>query len=669
MKASDSDPNTWKVAWRFLLLALASRLSSAQIDDEMLCRAEAEWGPWRCPGEEQRCTADQATRYKCIEGDCTSSSKCANLPGFQENQPCIAALKYGLCVPWWAEWSPWSKCTATCGFTEKSQYRACLGAWSSRRAEPSVRAALASSCASIKRASEGVNTTECRFRRFCPNVNGAWGEWTMFTPCSATCGTGTRRRTRECNRPPPQGTGLYCQGIDSQEILCDGPVPCPQRGQWCAWSATVEDCSHSCGPVGMGLRRRRCACPQPSFGGEDCEIPLEAQAQYEQELARINSGQDVVVPSGFALQSIRTGGGRWEPCNRHLCPYLKYLQSEEEKLITEDLKLQVSNDTWTWSAGVPARMFDPVHLQCPSDRHSRQAIFDKAGRFPKARAYWTVTVPPSANAPSDLPCIPLESDKIIVIEGDRLTIRSLLPHTTGIYRYGYEYEPGYFETVCFFAVYIKDVNWTIPYMSTFDLTCNALGMWPILLKPGLGTWSTYWEVELDNPLKDSEQELRWWHTELRRTPSSTATDKNVEQKEEQQEGVTKSPNITEIPDTGLTLWDTEYRRVYKANPGMNGRYTCVLYNQVNETHNRTFITESFQLIVREKPTVGHMVKIWFIRNKWHILGLFLTGLAACLFTAWWLWRRARNIARLEMQIREEKRRKKAVNLADVDAKA
>ena len=63
----------------------------------------------------------------------------------------------------------------------------------------------------------------------CLTVNGAWGTWTWWSGCSATCGGGYRSRTRQCNSPPPANGGSYCSGsphdIDSCNTAC-----CPQTG-------------------------------------------------------------------------------------------------------------------------------------------------------------------------------------------------------------------------------------------------------------------------------------------------------------------------------------------------------------------------------------------------------------------------------------------------------
>ncbi|CAH1795922.1 unnamed protein product [Owenia fusiformis] len=52
----------------------------------------------------------------------------------------------------------------------------------------------------------------------CFPVDGAWGVWSDFTECSATCQGGTKSRARDCNNPTPIG-GAPCLGLDGTTRL------------------------------------------------------------------------------------------------------------------------------------------------------------------------------------------------------------------------------------------------------------------------------------------------------------------------------------------------------------------------------------------------------------------------------------------------------------------
>ncbi|NXJ62060.1 CO8B protein, partial [Rostratula benghalensis] len=47
-------------------------------------------------------------------------------------------------------------------------------------------------------------------------VNGNWGCWASWSPCSG----GQRTRRRQCNNPAPQNGGSSCSGPDAETVLC-----------------------------------------------------------------------------------------------------------------------------------------------------------------------------------------------------------------------------------------------------------------------------------------------------------------------------------------------------------------------------------------------------------------------------------------------------------------
>ena len=51
-------------------------------------------------------------------------------------------------------------------------------------------------------------------------VDGAFGDWSEWSECTATCGGGYQTRTRECNNPAPQFGGLDCEGDLTECQLC-----------------------------------------------------------------------------------------------------------------------------------------------------------------------------------------------------------------------------------------------------------------------------------------------------------------------------------------------------------------------------------------------------------------------------------------------------------------
>lgn len=53
------------------------------------------------------------------------------------------------------------------------------------------------------------------------HVDGGWGQWAAWSPCSLSCGTGLQSRRRSCNNPAPQGGGRGCVGAAEQTKDCN----------------------------------------------------------------------------------------------------------------------------------------------------------------------------------------------------------------------------------------------------------------------------------------------------------------------------------------------------------------------------------------------------------------------------------------------------------------
>uniref|UniRef100_A0A915L4Z4 Hemicentin-1 n=1 Tax=Romanomermis culicivorax TaxID=13658 RepID=A0A915L4Z4_ROMCU len=132
----------------------------------------------------------------------------------------------------WSDWSPWSKCVATCGTGGQqtrtrscSQYGKCSGS-----------------------ASE---TQQCSTYVPC----AVWSPWSAYGACSVTCNSGTgdrgtQTRSRTCS---VQGG---CLGSDTETMPCGSYVPCPSWSAWGQWGS----CLVSCGAYGSGTMTRTRTC-------------------------------------------------------------------------------------------------------------------------------------------------------------------------------------------------------------------------------------------------------------------------------------------------------------------------------------------------------------------------------------------------------------------------
>ena len=61
-------------------------------------------------------------------------------------------------------------------------------------------------------------------------MNGGYGPWTKWSKCSKTCGGGTQKRSRKCNKPRPVGRGKKCNVLgpnkETQECETQSCVQC-----------------------------------------------------------------------------------------------------------------------------------------------------------------------------------------------------------------------------------------------------------------------------------------------------------------------------------------------------------------------------------------------------------------------------------------------------------
>lgn len=82
------------------------------------------------------------------------------------------------------------------------------------------------SCGSLKWCQKGQCVSKSIFTDL--KLDGGWGEWSEFTPCSRACGGGVQRTTRECDKPRPRSGGKYCVGHRVKYRSCN-TQPCIDR--------------------------------------------------------------------------------------------------------------------------------------------------------------------------------------------------------------------------------------------------------------------------------------------------------------------------------------------------------------------------------------------------------------------------------------------------------
>ncbi|XP_013395220.1 A disintegrin and metalloproteinase with thrombospondin motifs adt-1-like, partial [Lingula anatina] len=209
------------------------------------------WGEWQgcdltCGGGKQR------RRRRCIPGqhggrDCDGLDE--EIRDCNE-MPCPAP---GM----WTVWSTWGSCDAMCNGGYQIRYRNCD--------------ATVGLCEGESQERRDCNVDPCPecidSLLFFTTEDGVFMDWSTWSFCSASCGGGSQRRSRECDGP--RYNGRNCTGPWEEEQPCN-TRPCPVDGyltQWLEWT----ECSVTCGG---GSQERNRTCVEPQYGGQSCHGEL-----------------------------------------------------------------------------------------------------------------------------------------------------------------------------------------------------------------------------------------------------------------------------------------------------------------------------------------------------------------------------------------------------------
>ncbi|XP_071421021.1 hemicentin-1 [Pithys albifrons albifrons] len=151
----------------------------------------------------------------------------------------------------WAPWGSWGACSVSCGGGSRHRARLC--------SDPAPQFG-GHQCEGSDAQVDFCNSDPCP-------VHGNWGPWSSWGTCSRTCNGGQSRRHRSCDHPRPASGGRGCPGPDVQSQRC-GTDLCPVDGSWGQWQAW-SPCSASCGG-GEQSRERQCSSPAPLHRGRPC---------------------------------------------------------------------------------------------------------------------------------------------------------------------------------------------------------------------------------------------------------------------------------------------------------------------------------------------------------------------------------------------------------------
>lgn len=197
-------------------------------------------------------------RKYCLDGRCTAlqcdgATLATSSPQCHTTQRCLDArhnlrgvgvLMDSAAPAQWSQWSAWSACSAQCGAGIQTRNRRCSNS--------------ASNCDGHDVEKKSCQGTSCLQSAggWQPN---AWTQWSAWSECSVTCGRGVQYRDRKCTKTsgchgyPKEESVCYRNGGVCPATSKDyAATAWEQFGDWSVW----EPCSATCG-TGVQFRRRR----------------------------------------------------------------------------------------------------------------------------------------------------------------------------------------------------------------------------------------------------------------------------------------------------------------------------------------------------------------------------------------------------------------------------
>lgn len=331
----------------------------------------AAWTEWSSWGEcSVSCTEGVTQRQRSCygTGSCSDSGKL----GTVQTKPC----EKNKCCPvegGWSEWGKWQPCSVTCEKGIKKRQRTCSnpipqcggscrgeqeeiascdtevicpthGGWSSwgswgpcqstcideghnTQKELRKRTCTNPTPSTVPRGRDcegsDTDTRPCSGLPFCP-IDGNWGPWSGFAPCSVTCGVGQQIQRRSCDSPEPRHGGRQCRGEEQKHGVCSTGVPCPIHGMWSEWSewgrcrqpsTRVITCRNR-----EGKRRRERDCVFREHGGNFCDGDIvEHGSCYDIE--------------GCKMQGVLSEWSEWSYCKPDCGP--DSAQTREKKCLPD----------------------------------------------------------------------------------------------------------------------------------------------------------------------------------------------------------------------------------------------------------------------------------------------------------------------------------------------
>jgi hypothetical protein len=250
----------------------------------------SDWSTWEnC---NRPCDGGQQFRSRVVLGDeCHWTEAKGVVAGFKETrscntQPCNTA-KVDCQL---SDWSPFSPCSAKCGEGSKRRFR---------------KVAVSAAHGGLGCDGSLEEIAECHSDEACLNADCVWGEWHDWSACTATCGGGNYRRFRMIAQAP-RGTGKLCSESNKLELGLCNQQACATAcldGKWGDWQEWTP-CSATCGD-GFKARKRMVAQQANS-----CGLPLPKGEFEEYEKCTVPNVPTCTPPVNCEL----AGWTEWSYC-------------------------------------------------------------------------------------------------------------------------------------------------------------------------------------------------------------------------------------------------------------------------------------------------------------------------------------------------------------------
>ncbi|KAK7092629.1 hypothetical protein V1264_008349 [Littorina saxatilis] len=125
----------------------------------------------------------------------------------------------------WTDWSEWSACSQTCGYSFRERKRQC------GNPPPKYGGRLCKG--------DDIEKQLCKGQPNCPlpPVNGRWASWSGWSSCTKDCNGGIQTRRRGCNQPSRGGQN--CNGNTKEWRMCN-IQDCDEISRISPWTEWIQ---------------------------------------------------------------------------------------------------------------------------------------------------------------------------------------------------------------------------------------------------------------------------------------------------------------------------------------------------------------------------------------------------------------------------------------------